>query len=133
MKALSFNNINANGTFGDGSKAHLYHYVSAATVGTVIRLGKFNPGTRIDLVRAINAAMGASVTLEFGVTFPDADGTDDTDVFIPATAASSAGATTSETVAPITYDKYIELVCKVTGATATGRLDVVVDYNYQGL
>lgn len=109
------------GTFGDANQHHLYIDLAAAAANDVVLLGKVRPGCRIDDMKAVSEALGASTGFKIG--YKNASGTDD-DYFMTV-ADSSGAATTRSNVKPIVFDEDTEITLTVTGAAATGQVDLV--------
>lgn len=131
MKSNSFYNKQTAGDFGDANNAHLYVDLAATPIATVVDLGEFGAGTRIDDVKVVNAALGASTGIKVGYRYADGAGTDDDDAFV--TVADTATAKTNRSnTAPIIFDRKVIVTLTVTGAAATGRVDVVVSNVYSG-
>lgn len=118
----------AQGTFGDANQHHLYVDLAAAAVNDVVELGKLHPGCRIDDIKAVSEALGAGTGFKLG--YKSESATDD-DYFMTV-ADSASAATTRSAVAPIVFDENTTLTLTVTGATATGRVDIVAFGVYEG-
>lgn len=131
MKSQSFYNTQTAGDFGDANNAHLYVDLAATPQGTVVDLGVFGAGTRVDDVKVINGALGAGTGIKVGYRNFDGSDTADDDAFV--TVADTATAKTNRSnAAPIQFDQKVVVTLTVTGAAATGRVDVVVSNVYSG-
>lgn len=129
MKAPTYYNDHSQGTYGDASAAHLYVDLAAVTAGTEISLGVFHPGCKVVDVKMIAAALGASTTLAVG--YKPVGGTTVPAAFLAAASSASAGTRRSD-VAPIKFSEKTEIILTVGGATATGRVDVVLGNVFVG-
>tara|TARA_R110002167_G_scaffold167167_2_gene364301 strand:+ start:246 stop:653 length:408 start_codon:yes stop_codon:yes gene_type:complete len=132
IEAPTMRNQVANGTFGDANSAHAYADLSAAQIGDVVDLVRLPHGTRVDDVKLVHAAMGATTTLQLGYRYEDvANGAAVANYFLAAAASSSAGTRRSDK-APLEFTAPVILTATVAGAAATGRIDAVVGYVYRG-
>lgn len=132
IQAPTMRNQVANGTFGDANSAHAYADLSAAAINDVVDLVRIPAGSRIDDVKLVHGAMGATTQLQVGYRYEDsANGAAVPNHFLAAAASSSAGTRRSDK-APIEFDAPVVLTVTVTGAAATGRIDAVIGYVYRG-
>lgn len=121
---------NYNGAFGNASASHLFVSLSAAAIGSVVNLGHFSGGTRIDDLKVISEALGASTDIDIGVTYPSGETVDDLAKFmsIDTVVAKTSGYDGKPEQPP---ESFI-LTATVRNAIATGRVDVLVNYSFVG-
>lgn len=129
--APSVARIQTSGEYGNLAVAHGTYTAAAAAINDQVYLVRLYPGTKIYNVRLINAALGASTTVDVGFKYLNGEAGDSATGFLTATATNAAAATLSA-VAPVTlaYDAYI--VATFKGAVATGLIDVIVQYEFVG-
>ena len=114
-----------NGTHGNLSLAYNHVTFKAQALGSDMIMLDIPIGTRITGLRLINGALGANVTIQGFVRLDDA-----TEIQLtPAIAASGAKAE-AHIFSPIMIaDKGpAKLVVKVEGASATGKLDAILEF-----
>lgn len=112
--------------------AHGSFVLAAAQIGDKVRLRQLYAGTFVTEAKLINAALGAGVTVSLGFEYVDgSDAATDDAALIPASAANAAGVTRMPG-APVKLLKDAYLVAVIGGAQATGQIDAVVGYEYQG-
>lgn len=138
MKGIDMATINAPSLqdvqySGDCPVAISHGYITLANqpANDVIRLNRLYAGTKIFDSHIVNAALGAGVTLTLGFQYVDGQAGGADDALIPATASANAGRINA-TKAPIVlqYDAFI--VAKIAGGPATGKIDTVVQYEFEG-
>jgi hypothetical protein len=115
------------------SVAHGSYVLAAAQPGDKVRLRTLYAGSFITEAKLINnAALGAGSTVSLGFEYLDgSDTTADDAALIPATSTAAAGVTRMPGV-PIKLTKDAYLVAVIGGAAATGQIDAVVGYEFQG-
>lgn len=131
IKAPSWHTDHMQGTFGDSCSAHLFVDLAAAPVDTEVLLGKFRPGYRVDDMKVVNEALGASTGLKIGFK-PKGGGAADDDYFATIAGTSSAK-TTRSNAAPKAFEVETEVTLTVTGGAATGRVDIVMSGVFVGV
>lgn len=134
-QGLTFNTVQQNGEYGNASVALLNDLLAADAIADTIVLGKLPGGSSIFAAAMINAALAASTTISLGYRYIDsADGSDDLTAFHSAVSTSSA-ARTEFAGAPVEIadGNGVEIVATVGGAAATGALDAVLEYVYNGV
>ena len=114
------------------ANAHGYVTLAAAAIADKVRLNKVYAGTKIYDVRMVNAALGASTTVSLGFEYVNGEAGGGAAVLLPATATSSAAGTRQGAIAPVVlvYDAYI--TATIAGGAATGQLDVVTTFEFEG-
>lgn len=124
--------VQNSGQHGNLSVAHGKHTLAAAPVADKVMLLKLYAGTKITNVKLVNAALGASTTVSVG--YENADGTAGgaANSFINAQSTAAAAATNSA-AAPLILAKDAIITATVGGATASGQIDVVVEFEFRGL
>ena len=112
--------------------AHGSVTLASAQIGDKVRLSKLFAGTKIYDVKAVHAALGSGVTVDLGFEYVNGESGGNSTAFLSADAESAAGKSSSA-VAPLilAYDAYI--IATIGGGAATGKLDVVVAYEFKGL
>lgn len=118
------------GTWGNVSNQWMTFTLAAAQVGDFVKVALIPAGSVVVDARFINAALGASSTIKWGYK-EDGGATDDA-YFLGATGSASA-ANNRTAAAPKRFLKDTWLIATVGGAAATGQIDVVVDYKYEGI
>jgi hypothetical protein len=129
--APTVSRIQSSGEYGNAFFAHGTYTAAAAAINDNVYLVRLYAGTKIYNVRLINAALGASTTVDIGFKHVDGQAGDSPTAFLTAQATSTAGANQSST-APITlaFDAYI--VATFKGGVATGQIDAIVQYEFVG-
>jgi len=133
-QAQNYRTIQHSGEYGNCRMAVLEDTLAADGIADVIQLGQIAGSSRIVDVILYNAALGASTTLDVGYRYlTTADGTDDENGFIAAQDTSSAVRTSmAGDVDTIADGDGVEIVAVVGGAAATGKITVVVLYDWVG-
>jgi hypothetical protein len=116
------------GTWGRNTKIARAYTAAAAAIADVIYMAFIPAGSRVDDLRLVNAALGASTTVKVG--YINADGDDD-DYWLGATATNTAGSSRTAAFSKH-FDKDTYVIATVGGAAATGKIEVIVDYEYIG-
>ena len=127
--------IQQNGEYGNGSVALLNDTLVGDAIADTVVLGSLPGGSSIFIATMINAALGASSTISLGYRYIDtADGSADLTAFHSAVAKAS-GARTEYAGAPVVIADGggVEIVATVGGGAATGALDAVMEYVYNGV
>jgi hypothetical protein len=122
------------GAFGNNSVAIFSYTLAAAQVNDVVYLGKLPKYAQVHSVKLINAALGASTTVDVGYLTAEVDGvlTADDNYWLSAIDTSSAATTASiASAVPKTFNEEIFVTATVEGAAATGAIYVVVEYLYE--
>lgn len=130
INALSLQDVMYSGA-APLANAHGYVTLAATPVADKVRLNKVYAGTKVYSAKMVNAALGASTTVSLGFEYVNGEAGGGGAVLLPATATATAGATRNS-AAPMVmqFDAYI--TATVGGATATGQVDVVVEYEFRG-
>ena len=112
--------------------AHGKITLAAAAINDKVRLLKVAAGSKFHHTRLINAALGASVTMDLGFEYVNGEAGGSATQWFSVLACSSAAATVSSSI-PVTmlYDAYI--IATVKGAIATGALDVIGFFEPMGI
>lgn len=132
MKVPGFDKQMMAGPYGNASKEVRSITLAAAPIDTEVEFMRLAPGTKLNDVKLVHGALGASVTLEVGVKFESTgDGTTDSDLLLAAGSASAAGAR-GGAFHPIKFDVPVVLTVTVKGAAATGKVSLHGDYEYIG-
>lgn len=118
------------GTWGNVSNQWKTFTLAAAAVADFVKVALIPAGSLVTDVRFINAALGASTTVKWG--FKEDGGTTDDAYFLAATASAAAG-NNRTAAAPKRFLKDTWIIATVGGAAATGQIDAVVDYVYEGI
>lgn len=111
--------------------AHGAAVLAAAQIADKVRLALVSAGTKVDDLRMINAALGASTTVSVGYEYVDGSAADAA-AFLPAT-STAAAASTRMAVKPVFLTKDAYITATVGGAAASGALDVVALYEPRGI
>jgi hypothetical protein len=106
---------------------------AAAGIGDIVNICKLRKGDEVSNGVMINAALGASSTLQIGDDCPTADD----DRYLAATSTSSAGRTefppaANVALVPFTVTQDSWLQAKVAGGAVTGKTIFIVDILRQG-
>lgn len=117
------------GTWGRNTKVSKAYTAASASIADVIYLALIPAGSRVDDLRLTNAALGASSTVKVG--YVNEAGTDD-DYWLAATSTASAASTRTAAFSKV-FDKDTYVIATVGGAAITGKVEVVVDYEYTGI
>ena len=117
------------GTWGRNTKVSRDYTAAAAAIADVIYLALIPAGSRVDDLRLVNAALGASSTVKVG--YENEEETDD-DYWLAATSTSTAASTRTAAFSK-TFDKDTYVIATVGGGAITGKVEVVVDYEYTGI
>lgn len=112
--------------------AHGYMTLAAVPIADKIRLVRLYAGTKLHDVRMVNAALGASTTVSVGWEYVNGEAGGGAAVLIPATSTAAAASTRQAAVAPVllAFDAFI--TATIAGAAATGQLDVMTTFEFEG-
>ena len=132
IQADNYSQIANAGTWGNKSGKLCTVTLAAAAIADVIELCKLPAGTTLLDWFSHNAALGASTTLSYGWKYADGSAGGGAAVLAAAASTANAGMTRSA-VAPITFDKDVILTATVGGAAATGVVNFVPEYIYNGM
>lgn len=119
------------GAHGNQSGEEFYFVAAAAPVNSVFNVGAFPVGTIIDEIRVSHPNMGASVTLDVGLDYPNGEFAAAPTYFLSAQAASAVGIKEWKNK-PVRLDTDTVLTLTTKGAAATGRVDIYVRYRHVG-
>lgn len=132
INAPSLDNVQYVGDRGLAAE-HGYVALNAAPVGTKIRLLDFSAGTKIHEAKLVYGALGAGSKVSIGIeAFDGTAFAEDAALLLPATDTATAGATRSP-AAPVKKKVRYFVTATVTGAAATGRLDLTVLQSPEGI
>lgn len=120
-----------NGEYGNKSAAHLYAILAAQPANSTINLGEFSGGVRADDLKVVTENLGAGTTLKIGVSYPRSATPDVVDQFMTITTTSKKCTRFEE--APIRFEEGFVLTATLEGGSGTGKVDVVIDYTYEGM
>lgn len=111
--------------------AHGYITLAAAAVADKVRLNKVYAGTKVFGAKIISGALGAGVTVSLGFEYVNGEAGGSATAFLNAATRAAAGKDESA-AAPVVlaYDAYI--IATIGGAVATGQLDSVLTYEFEG-
>ncbi len=112
--------------------AHGYMTLAAVPIADKIRLVKLYAGTKLHDVRMVNAALGGSTTVSVGWEYVNGEAGGSATALIPATSTAAAASTRQGAVAPVhlAFDAFI--TATIAGAAATGQLDVMTTFEFEG-
>lgn len=119
------------GEDGNRSGDHGKHTLAAAAIADTIDLLVIPAGSKLLGVAMINAALGATTTISLGWRNKDGTAGGSATALLAAT-STAAAAKANSVFAPISFTNDVVLYATVAGAAATGQLDVVTDYIFQG-
>lgn len=128
--ASSARNANYNGTHGNASRTDLKYKNAATPINTVVVLGQFPAGMSIDGLRIVHGALGAGVTIDVGVSYPNGDAADAPALFGNFDVAAAGVKEWKDK--PVRVERDCYLTYTVKGAQASGDVDVMVDYRFLG-
>jgi len=121
------------GEYGNLACEHETVTLASAAVGDKSRLLKIPAGSKLTDAKLAHEALGASTTVSLGLEYADGStGGVEGDAVVAAAAASSSAGVIRMDAAPISIDKDMYLIAVVGGAVATGKIDAVASYVYQG-
>ncbi len=127
INAPSLDNVQYVGDRGLAAE-HGFVNLNAAAVGTKIRLLDFSAGTKIHDAKLVFGALGAGSKVSIGIEAFD----EDTAILLAATDTAAAGVARSA-AAPVKKKVRYFVTATVTGAAATGRLDLTVLQSPEGI
>ncbi|MBB6578957.1 hypothetical protein HNP33_003062 [Comamonas odontotermitis] len=105
---------------------HGFVILNAAPVGTKVRLLDFSAGTKIHDAKLVFGALGAGSKVSIGIEAYDGTSfAEDAVALLPATDTAAAGVARSA-AAPLRKKVRYFVTATITGAAATGRLDLTV-------
>ncbi|HHL45297.1 MAG TPA: hypothetical protein ENJ24_01855 [Gammaproteobacteria bacterium] len=105
--------------------------LAAAAIADEVQLMKLPAGSQLLDWFSHNAALGASTTISYGWKYADGSAGGGAAVLAAAASTSSAGMTRSA-VAPIKFTKDVIITATVGGGVATGVINFVPNYIYEG-
>lgn len=129
--ASTMKNTPYNGEEGNKSSDHGAHLLASAAIADTVDLLTIPGGSKLLDVAMINAALGTSTTVSLGWRYKDGTVGGSATALLIAT-STAAAAKTPSAFAPITFAKDVVLYGTVAGGVATGQLDVVTGYIFQG-
>jgi hypothetical protein len=113
--------------------AHGQVNLSSAQIGDKVRLVKLYAGTKIYDMRAVFDDLGgAGAALNIGFEYANGEAGSTANAFFSNIDVGTAAGSVRGSFAPVTlvYDAYI--TATVAGAAQTGKLDVIVGYEFKG-
>lgn len=119
------------GEEGNLSGDHGSAVLNAAQIADTIDLLPIPAGAKLRNVDLVNAALGATTTVSLGWRYKDGTAGGSATALLGATSTAAAAKTTSA-FAPIVFAKDAVLYATVGGAAASGQIDVVTEYVFQG-
>ncbi|MBX9850022.1 MAG: hypothetical protein K2X64_12060 [Rhodocyclaceae bacterium] len=119
------------GDAGNLSGDHGSAVLNAAQIADTIDLLSIPAGAKLRNVNLINAALGALTTVSLGWRYKDGTAGGSAAALLAAT-STAAAAKTAGTFAPIVFTKDAVLYATVGGAAASGQIDAVTEYVFQG-
>lgn len=126
MKEKTLKTLQHAGEYGNACKAHGTITFEGDAISTAGGVFKLPGGCKITGAYFVNEALGASTTIKL-----DAVGESGSTAII--TATSTVGAGKAEySGKPIETTEEVTVTATVGGGAATGDLDVVIDYIYEG-
>lgn len=130
----NYRTIQHNGEYGNLSVAVLSYEYAAEAAASVVKFGVLPGGITITRVFMKSADLGSAQTYDLGYRFlNDADGTDDTDGFLDGVDTGTAAAeNTFNGPLSIAEGGGVEVVGTNIGDAATGLVEVLVEYVYNG-
>lgn len=112
---------------------HGFVTLNAAPAGTKVRLLDFAAGTKIHDAKLVFSALGAGAKVSIGLEAHDGTSfAEDAVALLPATDTAATGVARSA-AAPIRKKVRFYVTATVTGAAATGRLDLTVLQSPEGI
>lgn len=118
------------GTWGTLTSKWWTFTLAAAAVGDFVKVAFIPAGSVVHDVRFINAALGASTTVKWG--YKEDGGTTDDAYFVAATSTASA-ASNRTAASPKRFLKDTWVIATVGGAAASGLIEAVPQYVYEGI
>lgn len=123
--------IQISGEYGNQSVAQGTYTAAAAAINDTVFLVKLYAGSKINGLKLITAAQGASSTMDVGFVYVNGEAGGNTTAFFAAQATSSAGMFQSAArPVKLLYDAYVVITFK--GAASTGLIDAVIEYEFRG-
>lgn len=121
-----------NGTFGTLVKTDGKADLSAAPIGTVVRVLRLEAGSKLYGLKAHAAALGTGSSIKVGVAYFDAaEGTDDDDLFGTLSTAAAGKLTWDD--APLVFKVPVAITVTTAGGATTGSVTVIPEYEYRGV
>lgn len=130
----NYGTIQPNGQHGNARVAILEYTAAGEASGSVLLLGKIPGAARIYEVVLRNAALGSGVTVSVGTRYLDSsEGTGSATAFTSATVCTSAARTISTSdIVEIAEGKGVEIIATTGVGAATGKITVIVSYDWVG-
>lgn len=122
------------GEYGNANVAVLDFTFAAHAAASIALLGQLAGGITIHRVTAVAADMGGAQTMDIGYRYlQSTDGTSDPDGFFDGIdTGTAASENTFNGAIDIAEGRGIEILAQNIGAAATGLLQVIVEYTYNG-
>lgn len=134
FKGPNFNTVPHAGEYGNLSCAVMSYEYAGEAAGSIVRFGKLPGGCTITRVFAKHDDLGGAQTYDLGYRYlTTADGTSDPDCFADGIdTGTAAGTATYNGPLSIAEGDGVEIVGTNIGAAATGTVEVIVEYIYNG-
>ena len=133
MLTPNVNTLQHAGEYGNQSVAIGKVTFEADAAGAVADILQLPPGITIVNARMVNDALGATTTIALGYRFKDPnDGSDDASALIAATGTATAGNTVSAAKSVEINGGPIYITAILAGAAATGDVEAIIEYVYNG-
>lgn len=129
--ASSMRNNVFTGDDGNRSVDFGKHVLSAAAINDTVDLQVIPAGTKLVGVSLVNAALGSLTTISLGWRNKDGTAGGSATALLAAT-STVAAAKTNSVFAPIVFNQDAVLYATVGGGVATGQIDTITDYLFQG-
>lgn len=129
--ASTMTNTPYTGEEGNKSADHGQAVLAAAAIADTVDLLNIPAGSKLLDVALISAALGAGSTVSLGWRYKDGSVGGSATALLPVT-GTAAAAKTPSAFAPIAFAKDVVLYATIGGAAATGQIDVVTGYIFQG-
>lgn len=120
------------GTFGNNSVGIFTYTTAGEDAGSEYILGKIPRYATVHTIKLVNAALGASSTIDLGYKTAEVGGTltADPDYWLDGQATANAASTVSAAV-PKQFTEEVYITATSAVAATTGVINVVVEYLYQ--
>ena len=134
MATLNASTLNDTQYSGDCplANAHGVYTFAATPAADVVRLVKLYAGTKIHDIKLVNAALGASTTISLGFSYVNGEAGGGATALLAATSTVSAAATRMGAISPVTLEYDAFITATVGGGAATGKIDVIVTFEFKG-
>jgi hypothetical protein len=134
-KGQNYKTLQQAGEYGNACVAVLSALFAADPAATIVLMGQLAGGITITRVTVVHADLGSAQTMDIGYRYLDANdgGTDDPDGFFDGIdTGTAAGEAVKNGPIEIVDGCGIEILAQNLGDAATGQVDVIIDYVYNG-